>query len=319
MMAEDIRFYDFGLNLLYILPPAVGDCGYISINTTQELAGDGAVEIEYRDSVLEGIIADNEANVIVSWRGFDGFLTGYINEGESRRLMGMSLCGLLHRFAVPPQTEKSATAEELARAAVSAYAPFLTLGKSAGFTEKSTHSTDKYMLGSEYMKQLFGQSGGWRIYADYKAKKLVFECIKPAYNPLMLSEKNLNAYEFAENYSNKELATGGWYAQKQDEGDPVWTYIAADAQKTGINKIDAVLSAQDAQEAAEELAKKRAEYTLTAKTRGVRAGVDYSIGDVVRVQKGRHTVRKLVSGVDMWQEAELGEEPKLTDYEEGEN
>lgn len=136
MMAEDIRFYDFGLNLLYILPPAVGDCGYISINTTQELAGDGTVEIEYRDSVLEGIIADNEANVIVSWRGFDGFLTGYINEGESRRLMGMSLCGLLHRFAVPPQTEKSATAEELARAAVSAYAPFLTLGKSAGFIVK---------------------------------------------------------------------------------------------------------------------------------------------------------------------------------------
>ena len=99
----------------------------------------------------------------------------------------------------------------------------------------------------------------------------------------------------------------------------MWTYLVADAQKTGINKIDAVLSAQDAQEAAEELAKKRAEYTLTAKTRGIKAGVDYKIGDVVRVQKGGHTVRKLVSGVDMWQEAELGEEPKLTDYEEEEN
>ena len=318
-MADDIKFYDFGLNLLYILPPAAKDYGYISINTTKELAGDGALEIEYRADELLDIITEHEANVIVSWHGFCGFLTGYINEGENRRLLGMSLEGLLHRFAVPPQKEKSATAEELARAAVEAYAPWLTLGETAGFTEESLHSTDKYMLGSDYMKELFGETGGYSVRADFTAKKLIFECIKPEYNPLMLSEKNLNAYDFEESYSNKELATGGWYAEKQDEGDAVWKYIAANSEKAGINKIDAVLSAQTAKEAAEELEKKRAEYTLTAKVRGIKAGIDYKLGDIVRVQKDKSAVRKLVSGIDMWQEAEFGEEPKLTDYEEAVN
>ena len=42
-------------------------------------------------------------------------------------------------------------------------------------------------------------------------------------------------------------------------------------------------------------------------------GVDYNIGDIIRIQIDGVTEKLLVSGVNMWNEKSYGEEPILTE------
>lgn len=313
-MTDDIRFYNFDLDLMYILP------GYISVSVTQEFNGDGALEIVYTDPELRQLITDNRDNIIVSWRGFQGFVTGFKNDDAQNRLLGMSLNGLLHRVVIPAQPETTADVETIARNAVVQYAPWLTLGAVSGFTESDAHSTEKYMQGNDYIKQLMQtDNGGYRITADFKTKKFVFECLKSRTNPLMLSASNLNAYDFEVTYTNKELSYGGWYKKEQEDADPVWTYITLDDAKTGVYKMDTVLEAATEAEARAELAQAVGEYDISAKTKDIYYGTDYQLGDIVRVQKDGITERKLISSVDMRRDSAYSEQPNLAEYEEGEN
>lgn len=319
-MADDIRFYDFDLNLLYILPAYAVDSGYISINVTKEYNSDGALEIVYVDNSLKRIITANKDNIVVVWHGFQGFITGYKNEQTQCRILGMSLNGLLHRVVIPKQTETIDNIETIARTAITNYAPWLSLGRIKGFTKAEAHSTDKYMQGDEYIQQLMNtDNGGYMISADIENKQFIFECLKPDMNPLMLSENNLNAYNFETTYTNKEIAYGGWYEKEQDEGEAVWTYITLDSERDGIYQIDVVLDASTETTAKNELLRCKAEYDISAKVRGVNYGTDYQLGDIIRVQQENLTERKLINGVNMWQETSYGEEPILTEYKEETN
>ncbi len=322
-MADDIRFYDFDFNLLCVLPPYLANSGYISINTTREFCGNGALELVYKDSTVDSILEANRDRLILVWRDFQGFITSYIKTDDKTTLMGMHLNGLLHRVVIPPLAETTATAEALVRTAVSENADWFVLGDLAGFDATAAHSTSKYMYADEYAKELLqAENGGFEITADFVNKQYSFCCLKGINSDLMLSEGNLNAYEFQTTYSNKELAFGGWYEKEPTEAEKeadenaeaIWTYISTDSTKTGINKIDAVLGAKTEAEAKAELAAKKAEYDITAKTRGVSFGVDYRLGDIVRVQENGITVRKQITSVDIWQEDYLGEEPKLSAY-----
>ena len=321
-MNDDIRFYDFEFNLLYILPPCSSDIGYTSVNAAIEYDGDGAFELVFVSEELKGIIERYRDTILVVWRGFQGFLTSY-RWDDKNTVTGMHLNGLLHRAVIPKTAEVTGTADSLARQALSEI-DWLDLGKQASGAQV-TYSTETYMTADKYIQDLLSLAGmGYRIRADTAAKKFIFECIARRENLLMLSESNLNAYGFEETYINKELAFGGWYEQEQAEDaqgnkpDPVWTYVTLDEAKSGIYKIDTVLSAKTETEAKNELAAKKAEYELLAKTRNITYGADYSLGDIVRVQHNGSTVRRLVSGVNMWRETEYGEEPILTDEEEEE-
>lgn len=321
-MNDDIRFYDFEFNLLYILPPTAADIGYTSVNAAIEYDGDGAFELVFVSEELKGIIERYRDTILVVWRGFQGFLTSYRWDSKNT-VTGMHLNGLLHRAVIPKTAEVTGTAGSLAQQALSGI-DWLDLGKQASGAQV-TYSTETYMTADTYIQELLALDGmGYRVRADTENKKFIFECIARRENPLMLSEENLNAYEFEETYINKELAFGGWYEKEQEDGDdgerpdPVWTHITVGAAKSGIYQIDTVLSAKNETEAKNELAAKKAEYELLAKTRNITYGVDYSLGDIVRVQYNGSTVRRLVSGINMWREAEYGEEPILTDEEEEE-
>ena len=103
---------------------------------------------------------------------------------------------------------------------------------------------------------------------------------------------------------------GVWSKSKQT--DPVWTYLPGD--KTGIYKWDAVLGGQNESEAKSDLNKKKKESVFKTKGRNILYGVDYRLGDTVKVQKQaggwRTTVDKRVVGVRIWQEHnDAGEQP----------
>lgn len=322
----DIRFYDFEFNLLYILPQFSGDIGYVSVNTEQNLNDCGMFDIVFSDDSLKKVIEDNRDNVIVSWNGFQGVLTSFKWDSKCR-ICGLHLNGLLKR-AVIPGTEGEVTddAETLARSAVSENIPWLYLGEVKGLSEDVTYSTERYTAADAYIRELLKlDNAGYKITADFKNKKYIFEIIKPEQNPLMLSAANLNAHNMQVGYINTEAAIGGWYLKEQAEDaqgnkpDPVWTYITLDSTKQGIYKTDAVLSATTESGALNELKEKKADFEVTAETKDIHHGTDYNIGDIIRVQCGGVTSRKLVSGLSMWNENGYGEEPILTEWESEEN
>ena len=90
---------------------------------------------------------------------------------------------------------------------------------------------------------------------------------------MIISENNLNAYDFEVVYNNKELAFGGWYCEKQPDDkdgnkvESIWKYITTDESKSGIYKIDTVLSAETQTEALNELAKQKQKHEISTKTR----------------------------------------------------
>ncbi len=323
MINDDIYFYDFNFNRLHILPQHGGTVGYSSINATINLNNSGALELVFYDEDLKKIIEDNIDNIIVVWRDFQGFLTSYKFTEKENRLFGMHLNGLLHRIVIPPLSKKSDTAENIARDALSEI-EWLTLGELNGNTDPVTYETTKYLTADTFIQDLLElDNAGYRIKADIPNKQFIFEVIPHTENRLIISENNLNAYKFEVAYNNKELAFGGWYNEKQpddEEGNKVesiWKYIKPDDSKTGIYKIDTVLSAETETEALNELAKLKSKYEISTKTRNIEHNVDYSLGDVVRVQKDSITSKRLISGINMWKEISYGEEPILNEFEEG--
>lgn len=310
----DIRFYDFDFNLLYILPPYAVDRGYTSINAEQQMNDSGSFEMVFVDSELKQLVIQYKDTLLVKWRSFDGFITSFQTEGKAVRLFGMHLNGLLHRAVIPIADNLSGDVQTIAKKTIADNLSWLVFNAVNGFTNEITYSTDKYLTADEYLQSLFKlDNAGYVIKADVNAKQYIFECIKTAENQLMISQSNLNAYDFQTTYTNKELAFGGWYQKEQKDGDPVWTYIAADSTKTGIHRIDTVLSAKTATEAENELKNLIAEYSITAKTKDLTCGVDYKIGDIVRVQSDGVTQKRLVSGLSLWDNKGYGEEPILTE------
>lgn len=315
LKSDDVYFYDFNLNLVYILPSFGADKGYISMNAQKDFNDSGSLEIVFIDSKLKSIIKEYQDDLIVIWKGFQGFLTGHQFDKQCRA-MGMSLNGLSHRIVIPKTvTMLNGTVEVLARSAISSNAPWLTLGEKKGFKNVVDYSTDTYLKADTYIPDLLAlDNAGYEIYADTTNKKYVFRVLKSCETELILSEDNLNAYDFVENYSNKNIAYGGWYQKEQSDGsDPVWTYITTDETLTGINVIDTVLSSKTESEALQELKSKTAELEIELKTKKVQYGIDYNLGDIVRVQNDGVTTKKKVIGVIMSKEKGFTENPILSE------
>lgn len=322
-MAKDIRFYDFQFNLLYILAPFSKDTGYRSINAEKNLNGSGALEIVFSDPELKKIVEEYKDTLLVSWRGFWGFITSW-RWDKDLRLCGMHLNGLLHRSVIPPTNgEITGDIKTLLKDAIEINIPWLEWEETGEKEYNITYKQDSYTLADGYIEGMLDLSGtGYEITADVKNKSFKFHHIEKRENPLMLSQSNLNAYDFETTYINKELAFGGWYKEEQEEDqegnkpDAIWKYISTDSSKEGIYKIDCVLSATTFNDAQNELLKKRVKYEVLAKTKDIEYGKDYAIGDVIRVQDEGVSLKKLVSGVRIWDENGYGEEPILTDFKE---
>ena len=82
---------------------------------------------------------------------------------------------------------------------------------------------------------------------------------------------------------------------------------------TGINVIDTVLSSKTESEALQELKSKTAELEIDLKTKKVQYGIDYNLGDIVRVQNDGMTTKKKVIGVIMSKEKGYTENPILSE------
>lgn len=317
----DIRFYDFEFHLLHILPDFSNDRGVISMNTTTEFNGSGSFELVFRDMELKQIIADNRDHLIVCWNGFQGYATGYQWAAGNDRVFGEHLNGLLKRRVIPKTAGAlKGTVKTLANNAVETHFDWLSVKEGSSSGTEIEFWKNTYHPGNEWIEDLLDKDGaGYRITADFALGKYWFEVLKSENNPLILSENNLNAYDFQESYDNKDLATGGWFEEKTEETKEdgttetvhVWKRTALNANADGIYRRDVVLSTDNETEAKNMLKAKKTFYSVTSKTRNIQFGTDYRIGDILRVQNGMETVYKKITAVNQWQEQEYGEEPVL--------
>lgn len=316
-MAEDIKFYDFDFNLLYVLPPSSENGGYISINVTAEYNGNGSLEIEFYNDELKSIIEQNRDNVFVVWKEFQGFITSYMWLEKKYRVFGMSLNGLLHRgtFYNVKQAWADRNVENFALAMLSLSVTWMKRITTGNFTKIVSYSRDKMdYLDIVVQEVLDLDNAGYKVYADFTNKQFVFKCIKYNENGLIISSSNLNGQGFKTTYDNKELAFSGYFLSETD-GKPY--YVMLDRSKEGTVKNIAIpLEATTESTARLELRRKKAEHTLEAELCNLKYGQDYFLGDKIKIQEDHTTVIKVVTGVIMSQEKTYREEPKFSDVED---
>lgn len=310
-MNDDIYFYDLEFNLLYILPAFSESGGYISVNCDKDFNGNGSLEIIFYDEALKQLIKSKPTEIFLRWGNFEGFITSYQFTNLQYRIMGMSLNGLVHR-AVVPITNVGGTAESIAKYIITQHVPWLIFGNNAGFTKNITFATDTYKPCDEVLQDLFDKdSGGYEIASDIKNKKFIFNPKKMSESNLILSDGNLNAYNFTEDFNGKEIAYSGWYKNSSNE----WQSITTQS-KSGIYGISCVLSAGNATDAAEELKEKKAEKSITADIKSLQYGVDYQLGDIVRLQNDDITVKKVITSVNIHRDNGYGTTPTFKDWED---
>lgn len=320
-MSSDIRFYDLELNLLRILPSYSDGIGYKAIDTRQELYESGSLEINFWDSRLKKIVEAKKADIIVSWRDFTGVLSSYRWTDTENIITGTHLNGLFERYAVPATKylkngeyhDITATVEEHAEDVLykSGLKNWLKLKKN-GVDTKITYGTEEPKLLSDWFAGICAASGcGYEIKADFRNKSFYLEMIKPNISSLLISEGRLNAYGFETTYIGKNTAYGGYYKAKDG-----WEYITSDNTKAGIFRRDIILKSEKKTDALNELAGYTAENELTAAVRGLQYGEAYKIGDVIRAEKDGVTVRRLISGINRWEESGYYENPIMTAYDE---
>lgn len=313
MINDDIRFYDFDFNLLYILPQFSVKAGYTAINASVELLNCGSVEITFCDSRLNNIIKSNKDNILVIWRDFQGYITSYMFTDETNKLFGKHLNGLLKRVVIP--TIKEYTTKRTAGYILNRYvlSDMSWLEAESGLKDKGksiTYGTEKYMSAESVIQEICTQAdAGYNIRADIQGKKFIFCLITKSNNNLMLSMSNLNIYDTEVTYENTNKAIGGWYLN----GGSTWTYISNDTTRSGIYKIDVVLSAATESEAKKELLTYTDDYKIAAKAQNIMHGQNYNIGDIIKLQIDGTTEKRLVIGINMWNEKSYGEEPILSE------
>lgn len=327
---KDLRFYDFEFNLLHI------ENNYLSVNWAIKHNDIGTFEAHFElisDTVP--VVLNNLYLVVV--QGTDAaIITGKQCKTELA-VYGRTCNWLLSRRTTPKFEQQSGTAEALSNAYVSAaFSDILNhpkgvyLGTAAGLTKTVDFWRNTYNKTSDVVRDcLTLDSAGHEVIFDAMNKRWVFQIRKGVTLPLVVSEDNLNAYDTE--YSNDVLDyySGGWYEQEQPAEDgnvqePVWTYLSGDTSKTGIYKWVAPLSGTSESDAMTDLRKKKVNDTVTLKTINLVRGVDYNLGDTVRVQIDKEgfkkTIRKRISGVNTWYEGtDIGEQPILEDIEEEES
>lgn len=312
----DVIFYDLDFKKVFILPPSSRNVGFKSMDTKTEFNGEGSFELEFWSDELESIIRSHPDGLLVRFGEFEGITTDYQFSEKQRKIFGSHLNGLLNYEVFSPVAESSQKRDpERIVESLIAESKILTYVKTS---EKFTYidfKCDNYQSGYKTIQSICKTAKcGFKVYANWQEKKFYFILLKSRTNKLMLSEKNLNAYQIKENFDSKSLAYGGWW---KDENKS-WHYI--DGGRHGVKIRDTVLKSTSKVEAENELKEKKADYKLTAKTRNIEFGKDYLIGDILRIKHGSITDYLRVESVDIWQEGvEIGQEPTLKDYEEDEN
>lgn len=270
-----IHMYDFEFNRL------ASENRIIQARWTVYYNGIGSFEAHFPiTSDLVKLVSENKYMVAVC-EGFFAVIVGYELLDELV-LYGRSCNWLLSKRIVPSAEGVTARpgeyVSELAEKAFSDTDNF-TVGEIAQTSETEiSHSVGTL---SEVAADILKLSGlGHELIFDVKNKQWKFNIIKGTENKLILSEGHKNAYDTKGSFDILELATCGIYKDGED-GD---LKEISREDKTGIYRWQAYITEDSEAEALARMEELREKNEITAKLRGLRIGIDYGLGDTVRIQ-----------------------------------
>lgn len=313
---SDIRIYNFEFELMGILPEE--QCS--SINYKKEFNGIGSFEIDFCSDRIADLIEENIDVLFLEYEDFQGYFTGYLyKENSNYKVFGKSLNGLLHKRVIPKHGSVNTTH---VYHVVRTYYDFLVVPDGDAETiDSKNFETTKYLSGDKFVSELLSiVDAGYRIYADKIQKKFVFRVLGKNDSDLVLCDQNLNAYAFEFSYDNKELASCGCYEEKTTQiinNEEVISYepryIFSDESKQGIYRDEILLESTSSAAREVELYNKKAIHKMNCATKRVRYGVDYQLGDIVRIQYKNSTVRKMITAISVSREVVREEFPTFTE------
>ncbi|MCH5186254.1 MAG: hypothetical protein J1F64_09050 [Oscillospiraceae bacterium] len=317
----DIRLYDYEFNLIHI------EHSIISVNAVVKYNDIGSFEAHFPVSAGITLKALENPYLVVVMGDLQALITGKQANGNEFILYGKTVNWILsrrvtHKFTTY-KTSFSTNAEILARTLVEkafddvenfVLDDMCNIEYSQEFWRNTANQT------SEVVKDCLDNAGaGHRVLFDRVNKRWVFGVFVGREIPLIISEANGNAYDSRFSEDIQDYYSSGWYEKisaNSDEGE--WVQIVKDGDKTGIYKWDGVLYGTSASEGNNSLNNKKWRKITKMQTRNLRFGIDYSLGDIVRVQtefgEFRQSVKKRIGGVEMWFENNnFGEEPVFSD------
>lgn len=327
----DIRIYDWEFNLLHIEPDIISSNWSIYYNDI------GTFEAHFDDTSGIVPIVLNNPYLIAVQGDLQAIITSKQAAGREVVLYGRTVNWLLTRRATPQFTANDLEVEgKINSRDVETVARYLVaqafndvdnfmLGSMAGFTEQIPFWRNTTNVTADVIKDcLANDNAGHLLRYDIVNKKWVFEVIKGKTLDIVVSEGNCNAYDTEYTDDILNCYTGGWYnyqpesEEGQEQQPAEWMYINGDTTKTGIYKWDTVLSCNNESEAASELKKKIRKEKIQTKIRNLVYGIDYNLGDVLKLQKvtGNHRIthEKRITGVNLWYEHEgSGAQPIFED------
>lgn len=313
---SELRFYDWDLNLL-------GSVKALSSNWTVygNAVGTFQAKISYTHELFEKIM--NERYIIAAQGNEQAIITG--KDVRTGTVFGRTLNFLLTKrthSAFSLETNTNLIAEFVIK---EAFADEIEAGifevKESDTTAFTNAEIFELASRAECLKTvadiLEREGACHKLYIDFETKKWIFEVYKGITRDFTLSEDDLTAYE--PNYTEDALSycNGGWYTQKatsEDEEDMDIYVSTAAADETLLKRWECTLPGSNETEAKSALAEKTWTKKITSKTRKKKHGIDYEIGDKLKIKFKKGTWKTTgvltVSGVNKWYENnDIGEQP----------
>lgn len=229
----------------------------------------------------------NNRYIVAVQGSFSAIIIGY--ELMDELVLYGRTCNWILTKRIAPQVEETSApgkyVSELVATAFSDTDIFKVSEPKESESIKLVHSAGQL---SDTVMDFLRQGGlGHEVVFDIKSKKWIFNTTKGTENKIILSEGHKNAYDTRGSFDILELATCGAY---YDSSDGNLKEVVKDAEKTGIYRWQAYITADADTEAMAELETMDEKNEITAKLRGLEFGKDYAPGDTVRIQiiKGKY-------------------------------
>jgi len=315
---EDLRIYDFEFNLLDI------EHKLISSNWTIAYNGVGKAEIHLPVSAdCTKLLFENKYLFIVQGKK-QAIITGK-QIGKDCVIYAKTPNWILSRRVLPYFSETEGVTEQLVRSFIEncfSDCDCFVLGNECGDESISVLFEESHNeLLCVICEALFNKGLGHRVYLDIQNKKWVFEVIKGVKRELDISESALSGYDAEYSFDMGEYFSDGFYERELTDEEkealslPIWEKIVKD-DKSGIYRWEKVLYKTQETDAVRELSEKKIIEEISTKTRGLKFGTDYNVGDILNVkfEKGglKRSLDMRVKEVNIWEEAnERGVEPVM--------
>lgn len=323
----DINLWSLDFSERVILPASSTSGGYSSMNATIDFCGNGSFEAKINSNKVEEFVQAHPEGYFICWGVFQGFATDYQFKPKEKRIFGSHLNSILHKIVVEPYITTDKSIASVLSETIGIKANWLTidaLGENLNKLNNSGYNSEKPMFGDKFIQEYLATLGlGYSIYIS--EGQLHLAILEPIEKTLTLSENNLNIYEMQVDFSNKDIAFGGWYKHTEDdEGNRIetdkqqWVYIPpSDDSKSGtIYGQDIVLNSTSPNKAQQELDTHKYNLDIACKTRNIEYDKHYTLGNVVKLRQGNVTQKKQITSVKLWYEGcSYHTEPTLTEWE----